>query len=137
MPQSQYNKHILVVDDDPRNRKLLEAFLQADGYTVRACDSGASALSAVSEHRPDVILLDAMMPGMDGFETVRRLRAQPETRAIPVLMVTALDDAASRQRLASAGISDILTKPIDRWQLKAKLQQLMGAGAAWEGDGHA
>lgn len=132
----QYDKHILVVDDDPRNRKLLEAFLQADGYTVRVCDSGASALRAVSEQRPDAILLDAMMPGMDGFETVRRLRAQPETRAIPVLMVTALDDAASRQRLASAGIGDILAKPVDRWQLKAKLLQIMGADAAEEGGGH-
>jgi CheY-like chemotaxis protein len=135
MPQN--DKHILVVDDDPRNRKLLEAFLLADGYAVRACDSGAKALRAVAEQRPDAILLDAMMPDMDGFETVRRLRAQPETRAIPVLMVTALDDAASRQRLASAGIDGILTKPIDRWQLKAKLQQITQARAPGEEGGHA
>jgi CheY-like chemotaxis protein len=135
MPQN--DKHILVVDDDPRNRKLLEAFLQADGYAVRVCDSGAKALRAVAEQRPDAILLDAMMPDMDGFETVRRLRAQPETRAIPVLMVTALDDAASRQRLASAGIDGILTKPIDRWQLKAKLQQITQARAPGEEGGHA
>jgi len=128
---------ILIVDDDTRNRKLLEAFLITDGYAVRSCGSGAEALRAAAERRPTAILLDAMMPGMDGFETVRRLRAQAETRAIPVLMVTALDDAASRQRLAGAGIHDILTKPVDRWQLKAKLLSLTAAPTQAGGDGHA
>ena len=119
-------RSLLIVDDDPRNRKLLETLLVADGYAVRSCDSGAAALRSVAERLPDAILLDVMMPGMDGFEVARRLKADPAACEIPLLMVTALDDEASRQRLAAAGIAHVLTKPVDRWHLKARLAALFG-----------
>src|ERR1700678_994343 len=119
------NKKILVADDDSRNRKLLETLLGADGYVVTAVNSGQATLDAVANERPDLILLDLMMPGMDGFEVVRRLKIDADTRDIPIVMVTALDDTGSRLRLLSAGVADLIAKPIDRWQLKERLEQLL------------
>ena len=116
---------ILVVDDDSRNRKLLDTLLRADDYAVRCFENGAAALAAIAVERPDAILLDLMMPGMDGFEVVRHLKADPATRSIPVIMITALDDEASRVRLAASGIDSFITKPVDRWQLKACLEKLL------------
>ena len=121
------NKKILVADDDSRNRKLLETLLGADGYQVTAVNSGQATLNAVAGERPDLILLDLMMPGMDGFEVVRRLKIDADTRDIPIVMVTALDDTGSRLRLLSAGVADLIAKPIDRWQLKERLEQLLGS----------
>ncbi|MFC5302808.1 response regulator [Azospira restricta] len=119
-------KHVLVADDDPRNRKLIETLLRAEGYAVHSVDSGQDALAAVAAAVPDLILLDLMMPGMDGFEVVRRLAADAATRNIPIVMVTALDDDASRARLAAAGIRDVINKPIDRWVLQACVDKLLG-----------
>lgn len=120
------SRTVLIVDDDALNRKLLETLLAADGYVVRSFGSGGEALAAIAAQPPDAILLDIMMPGMDGFEVVRRLKAHPVLRQVPLAVVTALDDEASRRRLAGAGIEHILTKPIDRWQLKARLAALLG-----------
>lgn len=120
-------KWILIADDDPRNRKLLETLLHANGYQVRAAESGLAALASIADTPPDLILLDLMMPGMDGFEVVRRLKADPASSQIPVIMVTALDDAGSRARLAAAGVSEIITKPVDRWELQACMAKLLGA----------
>ncbi|HJV24325.1 MAG TPA: response regulator [Aromatoleum sp.] len=117
---------VLIVDDDPRNRKLIETLLRVDGFDVRAADSGAAALAAVAAALPDLVLLDLMMPGMDGFEVVRRLKADPAASGVPIVMVTALDDAASRARLAAAGVERVLVKPVDRWQLKALMAELLG-----------
>src|SRR5579872_3717676 len=100
------NKKILVADDDARNRMLLETLLCADGYRVVTVDSGRATLAAVAADRPDLILLDLMMPGMDGFEVVRRLKAAEDLRDIPVVMVTALDDSGSHARLLAAGVAD-------------------------------
>jgi CheY-like chemotaxis protein len=119
-------KKILITDDDPRNRKLEETLLQANGYNVRGVESGQATLDAVAADPPDLILLDLMMPGMDGFEVVRRLKANPVTAAIPIVMVTALDDDGSRTRLAAAGVSELLTKPLDRWALQACVDRLLG-----------
>jgi len=119
-------KKILVADDDARNRVLLETLLTADGYHVVTVGSGQAALESVAASPPDLILLDLMMPGMDGFEVVRRLKAAHGLREIPVVMVTALDDSGSRARLQSAGVADFLTKPIDRWKLRESLTQLLG-----------
>ena len=116
---------VLVVDDDPCSRKLLDTLLRTDDYAVRCVDIGAAALAAVAIELPDAILLDLMMPGMDGFEVVRHLKADPATRSIPVIMITALDDEASRLRLAASGINNFITKPVDRWQLKACLEKLL------------
>jgi len=110
-------KHILVVDDNPLSRKLLKDILDVEGYTVRNVASGTEALDAIADEPPDVVLLDIMMPGMDGFEVVRRLKADKTTRTTPIVMLTALDDEGSRTRLATAGVNLMLTKPIDRWEL--------------------
>jgi CheY-like chemotaxis protein len=125
----QMSKHILIADDDHRNRKLLETLLRADGYLVMAVDSGQAVLDSVACERPDLILLDLMMPGMDGFEVVRRLKGDVDTQSIPIVMVTALDDSGSRLRLLAAGVADLLTKPLDRWQLRERLEQLLGANS--------
>ncbi|HEX5803669.1 MAG TPA: response regulator [Azospira sp.] len=119
-------KSILIADDEARNRKLIETLLRAAGYQVRSADSGRGALDAIAAEPPDLILLDLMMPGMDGFEVVRRLKADPATRTIPVAMVTALDDEASHARLRAVGISEVIHKPIDRWALQACVDRLLG-----------
>lgn len=119
---------VLVVDDDPRNRKLLDTLLRADGFSVAIADSGVAALAAVAASVPDLVLLDLMMPGMDGFDVVRRLRADANGGRVPIVMVTALDDDASRARLAAAGVDRVLVKPIDRWQLKKCMDELLGDG---------
>lgn len=121
--------YVLVVDDDARNRHLLDAYLVADGHRVAMAASGAAALDAVAESVPDLILCDLMMPGMDGFDLVRRLRADERTRAVPIVMVTAVDDPGSRARLAAFGATDFVTKPVDRWALQSAVQRaLAGPG---------
>jgi CheY-like chemotaxis protein len=122
-------KQVLVVDDNPLSRKLLNDILGAEGYSVRHAASGAEALSVVAEERPDIILLDIMMPGMDGFEVVRRLRADKTIHTPPIIMVTALDDEGSRARLAASGVNDVLTKPINRWELRALLARALSGSA--------
>jgi CheY-like chemotaxis protein len=120
------SKRILIADDEPRNRKLMETLLRAAGFEVCSADSGRGALDAVAATPPDLILLDLMMPGMDGFEVLRRLKADAATRDIPIVMVTALDDDASRARLKAAGISQVIDNPIDRWALQACVDKLLG-----------
>jgi CheY-like chemotaxis protein len=120
-------KQILVVDDNPLSRKLLNDMLSAEGYSVHQAASGTEALSAIAEKQPDVVLLDIMMPDMDGFEVVRRLKADMKTNIPPIVIVTALDDEGSCARLAAAGINVMLTKPIDRWKLRSTLEQMLEA----------
>ena len=115
---------ILVVDDVDVNVRLLEAKLTIEYYDVLSCNDGATALDLAAQHQPDLILLDVMMPGMDGFETCRRLKAQAETRHIPVVLVTALDGRHDRIRGLEAGADDFLTKPIDDVILFARVKSL-------------
>ncbi len=125
---------ILVVDDIAINVRLLEAKLQVEYYDVIAAGDGASALTLAKERAPDLVLLDVMMPGLDGFEVCRRLKADPETAHIPVVMVTALDDAADRVRGLEAGADDFLTKPINDVALFARIRSLVRlkrAGDEW------
>lgn len=119
-------KKILVADDDPRNRKLVETLLRAGGYEVLSVDSGQAALAAVATASADLLLLDLMMPGMDGFEVVRHLKNDPATARIPIIALTALDDDGSRARLAAAGVSEVVVKPVDRWELQARIDKLLG-----------
>ena len=115
---------ILVVDDIETNVRLLEAKLTAEYYEVSTASSGGAALSAAVNERPDIILLDVMMPGMDGFETCRRLKAEPATRHIPVVLVTALDGRRDRLTGLEAGADDFVTKPIDDVVLFARVRSL-------------
>ncbi len=115
---------ILVVDDIETNVRLLEAKLTLEYYDVLTCGSGAAALELAAAHHPDIILLDVMMPDMDGFETCRRLKADPATRHIPVVLVTALDGREERIKGLEAGADDFVTKPIDDVVLLARMRSL-------------
>jgi len=115
---------ILVTDDNPANRKLLEARLTAEYYEVLTAANGESALEIAEEGRCDIVLLDVMMPGMDGFEVCRRLKSGPRTLHLPVVMVTALDQPTDRVKGLSVGADDFLTKPIDETQLIARVRSL-------------
>ncbi|MCP5159700.1 MAG: response regulator [Gammaproteobacteria bacterium] len=116
---------ILIVDDEKRNINLIETLLQAEGYATLAAISGSDALTAATAEAPDLILLDIMMPGLDGFETVARLKANPHTQSIPVIMVTTLDDRSSKLRALNAGAEEFLTKPIDRADLSIRVRNLL------------
>src|SRR5215472_4556195 len=115
---------ILVVDDIEANVRLLQAKLQAEYYDVLVASSGPEALAMAAEESPDLVLLDVMMPGMDGFEVCRRLKNDPETRHIPVVLVTALDGRGDRITGLEAGADEFLTKPIDDILLFARVKSL-------------
>lgn len=106
-------KTVLVADDEPANRELLGALLSGYDYEVIETVDGASTLAATKERKPDLLLLDIMMPAPDGFEVCETLKQDPETEPIPILLVTALSDRKSRLRGIRAGANDFITKPID------------------------
>jgi len=116
---------ILVVDDQPLNVKLLEAKLTSEYYDVLTARGGTEAIRMAVEERPDLILLDVMMPDMDGYEVCRHLRAHPETMHIPIVMVTALSDTADRVLGLEAGADDFLTKPVDDLALFSRVRSLL------------
>ena len=116
---------ILVVDDQPLNVKLLEAKLMSEYYDVITARGGAEAIRIAVDERPDLILLDVMMPDMDGYEVCRHLREQPETMHIPIVMVTALSDTADRVVGLEAGADDFLTKPVDDLALFSRVRSLL------------
>jgi len=116
---------ILVVDDNPLNVKLLAAKLAHDYYVVSTAADGTEALAKVAQEKPDLVLLDAMMPELDGFETCKRLKSDPVTAHIPVVMVTALNDVADRVKGLEAGADDFLTKPINDIALMARVRSLL------------
>jgi PAS domain S-box-containing protein len=116
---------ILIVDDEPYNREVLSVMLTPEHLQVRTADSGQEALDMVAVEAPDLILLDVMMPGMDGNLVVAALKRDPVTRHIPVIMVTALNDRAARMLALDAGAEDFLTKPVDRADVCARVRNLL------------
>ena len=116
---------ILVVDDTPQNVKLLTDLLTVKGYAVVTAASGAEALARVEAERPDLVLLDVVMPGMSGYEVCQRIRADKANGIMPVVMVTALDPAAERIKGLDAGADDFLTKPINLPELLARVRSLL------------
>lgn len=116
---------ILVVDDIEMNRRLLEARLSAEYFSVLLASDGLEALEVASHERPDLVLLDIMMPGLDGFETCRQMKTDPNLRHIPVVMVTALDQREDRIRGLEAGADEFLTKPVDDVALFARVRSLL------------
>ena len=116
---------VLVVDDLLPNVKLLEAKLTSEYFDVVTAGDGPSALASIAENAPDIVLLDVMMPGMDGFEVCRRIKDDPKTTHIPVVMVTALSDNADRVRGLEAGADDFLTKPLNDTALFARVRSLV------------
>ena len=120
---------ILIVEDVEYNRDLLVQLLEEDYEVVTAAD-GAAGIEAAARERPDLILMDLSLPGVDGWEATRRLKAGPETEAIPVIALTAHAMQGDEERARACGCDDYLTKPIDEDQLFAKLARLLGPGAA-------
>src|SRR2546423_11700136 len=116
---------VLVVDDIPSNVKLLEAKLAAEYFEVITATNGEQALARVASDDPDIVLLDVMMPGMDGFEVCRRIKSSAKTTHIPIVMVTALDQPSDRVTGLEAGADDFLTKPVDDVSLFARVRSLV------------
>lgn len=116
---------ILIVDDEVQNRKLLEALLRAEGYLTLSVASGEEALASVAQHAPDLILLDIMMPGMDGYQVASALKSNPPTSNIPIIMVTAQVDRSARLSGLKAGAEEFLTKPVDRAELWLRVRNLL------------
>ena len=117
---------ILIVDDDPHSRQLLEVMLRPEGYQIVTAATGEDALAIVAQQPPDLILLDVMMPGMDGYQVVARIKGNQATQHIHVLMLSALSDRNSRMHGLSAGAEDFLTKPVNRAELCALVRNLLG-----------
>ncbi len=116
---------ILIVDDTVHNVKMLADLLAAKGYAIVTAASGQEGLEKVEAEQPDLVLLDVMMPGMDGYEVCRRIRANPEYGILPVVMVTALDPARERIKGLDAGADDFLTKPVNMAELIARVRSLL------------
>ena len=115
---------ILIVDDEPRALVFLRNLIEPEGYRVVTAANGAEAIQVALHERPDVALLDVMMPELDGFEVCRRMRAEAVLRPMPVLMLTALDDRTSRLRGLEAGADDFLCKPVDSAELRIRLRTI-------------
>jgi DNA-binding response OmpR family regulator len=116
---------ILIVDDERRNRDLLEIMLQSAGYVVMLADGSAEALRMAAHEKPDLILLDVMMPGMDGYQVAASIKGDAATRQIPIILLTSLDDRNSRAHGLRAGAEDVLTKPVNSAQLFARVSRLL------------
>lgn len=115
----------LVVDDEDRNRRVLAAMLEVEGYVVQEAHNGERALALARQHPPDIVLLDIMMPGMDGFEVARALKADAATRSVPIIMVTALHDRGSLIKALEAGAEEYVSKPVDRWELRVRVKNML------------
>ncbi|MBF0103108.1 MAG: response regulator [Desulfobacterales bacterium] len=116
---------ILIVDDDPMNLVMIEAKILSLGYDVMIARDGLEGLKKVSESHPDVVLLDILMPKMDGFEVAWRLKNDKRTRMIPIIVITSLNDRDDRVKALEAGVDDFLTKPVDTSELQARIKSLL------------
>jgi DNA-binding response OmpR family regulator len=124
MPASQHAR-VLIVDDKRDNRTVLELMLQEEGYTLLSAESGEQALAMVASDPPDLVLLDVMMPGIDGFEVAASLARGSGTRKIPVIIVTALSADEAQIKGLEAGAGNVLSKPVEREELCARVRNLL------------
>ena len=116
---------ILVVDDNEQNLELLVAYLETLGCPVVTAVDGVDALEKVAAEKPDLILLDIMMPRMSGFEVCRKIKSDPTTRDTPVIMVTALNELTDIERGVESGTDDFITKPVNRLELTTRVKSLL------------
>jgi CheY-like chemotaxis protein len=128
-------RNVLVVDDDPLIREVLTTVLDLEELRVSTAPDGASALAMVAHDRPDVVICDVMMPGMDGLEVCRRLKADPATATIPVVLLTARDRPEDHEAGAAAGCDAYLTKPFSPLRLIDVIGEVRGGAAAGAGRG--
>ncbi len=119
---SKRSAQIMIVDDDPDTVSILARHLEREGFVAIEAGSGAQCLKLVEQNEVDVILLDLMMPDMDGFEVTRALKNSPETAEIPIIMITARDDIEARAEGMRLGVSDFLSKPVFRRQLANRIR---------------
>jgi diguanylate cyclase (GGDEF)-like protein/PAS domain S-box-containing protein len=124
-PQTTAPAVILIVDDESQNRRLLQVLLGHEGYVTRTASSGEEALTAIAGDPPDLILLDVMMPGLDGRQVARAVKTDPATSKIPIIMVTAQTDREARLAALEAGAEDFLSKPVDRAELWLRVRNLL------------
>ncbi len=125
MNKNPERSKILVVDDIPLNRKLQKTYLESVGYQVVMANDGADALERIGEDLPDLILLDVMMPKMNGFQVCRRLKGADNTRFIPIIMVTALNEVEDKVQGMEAGADDFISKPFNKLELLARVKSLL------------
>jgi CheY-like chemotaxis protein len=121
---------VLIVDDHADLREALVAVVEADGHQILEAGDGAEAVAKVVKHRPDLVLMDGNMAGVNGFEALRRLKADPDTRAVPVVMVTVLDDAGARNRAMELGADGYVTKPWGDGELEWRIRQVLTSSAS-------
>ena len=121
---------VLVVDDNATNLKLVAYLVRANGYDVHTAGDADAALAAIAEHRPQLILMDLQLPGIDGLELTRRLKADPATRDIVIIAVTAYAMKGDQDRARAAGCDDYVTKPIDTRELPGVIAQHLARAAA-------
>lgn len=117
---------ILVAEDNAQGAELLEAYLAEPGYEIRTTADGESTLKMVREWKPDLVLLDVMMPKLSGFEVCKRIKTEPATKSVAVIMVTALDQPSDIERAVDVGTNDFMTKPINKAELLLRIRAMLG-----------
>ncbi len=125
MSESAQPSKILIADDNEQNCELLEAYLADDDYEIAMAFDGQETIDRVASFKPDIILLDIMMPRMSGYEVCKQLKSDAATAGIPILMVTALNEMGDIEKAVAAGCDDFLTKPVNRLELTTRVRSLL------------
>ena len=124
-PMDLSGSKILLVDDNQQNLELIQAYLEALPVEITTARDGLEAIEAINQDPPDLVLLDVMMPRMSGFEVCQKLKTNPETREIVVIMVTALHEVADYERAVESGTDDFLSKPVNKLELLTRVRSLL------------